>query len=268
LGAGFYDVTAENFRAQMDYLKTNGYAITIVETEGSAQPQVLAKAKQNGEGLRLRHSSCSVGAPDAGSGVAEPYVPARNVILTFDDGEMNNFEEAFPVLQEFGFPGYFFIIAQRVGRHGYMGWEHLHALHEAGMVIGSHGFSHEILTNLQETQIQEELAASKKYLERNLEIPVESLSIPRGFCNDKILQMAYNAGYKNVFISERPAGLKFACLSRVAVKSRWSLRRFIHALDGQTPAGDRIFDFLKNGFKRIGGGALYDWMRRTLLNIE
>ncbi|OGX43600.1 MAG: hypothetical protein A3G91_02095 [Omnitrophica WOR_2 bacterium RIFCSPLOWO2_12_FULL_50_9] len=219
-GAGFYDVTAENFRAQMEYLKTNG---------------------------------CTA---------------QRDVILTFDDGEMNNFEEALPMLKEFGFTGYFFIIAQRVGRQGYMGWEELRALHEAGMVIGSHGFSHEILTNLQDTQIQEELAASKKYLERNLEIAVESLSVPRGFCNDKILQMAYKAGYKSIFISERPAGFKSACLSRIAVKSHWLLRRFIQAMDGRTPAGERIFEFSKNGFKQIGGGALYDWMRRMMLKIK
>ncbi len=216
-GAGFYDVTAENFRAQMEYLKTSG---------------------------------------------------TKNVILTFDDGEMNNFEEALPVLKEFGCMGYFFIIAQRAGRQGYMGWEELRALHEAGMVIGSHGFSHEILTNLQDTQIQEELAASKKYLERNLEIAVESLSVPRGFCNDKILQMAYKVGYKSIFISERPAGLKSACLSRIAVKSHWSLQRFIQATNGRTPAGERIFEFSKNGFKQIGGGALYDWARRMMLKIK
>ena len=104
-----------------------------------------------------------------------------------------------------------------------MGWDELRELHDSGMVIGSHGFSHEILTNLLDTQIEEELKASKRYLEYNLKIPVDTLSIPRGFCNEKIIQMAYNVGYKVVFISGKPKVLKTLCFSRVGVKATWSL---------------------------------------------
>src|ERR1035441_7662931 len=103
------------------------------------------------------------------------------------------------------------------------------------MVIGSHGLSHEILTNLLDSQVEEELKASKQNLERNLGVTIDTISIPRGFCNDKIIEAAYRLGYKTVFISQRPVGLRSGCLSRIAVKSNWSLKRFDSALNGQTP---------------------------------
>src|SRR3990167_153270 len=155
-GADLYDVQLPNFQAQMQRLSADGYKVETV------------------------------------NGNSENLSP-KSVVLTFDDGEMNNYEHAFPVLKKHRFPAYFFIIASRVGKKGYMGWDELRALHAYGMVIGSHGFSHEILTNLLDTQIEEELKASKRYLEYNLKIPIDALSIPRGFCDDKVIRMAYEA---------------------------------------------------------------------------
>lgn len=178
---------------------------------------------------------------------------ARQVIITFDDGEMNNYEQALPVLRKCGFPAYFFIIAKRIGEAGYMGWDELRALHQAGMIIGSHGFSHEILTNLLDTQIDEELRASKRYLERNLQIAVDAFSMPRGFCNNKVIRMAYAAGYKYVFISDRPRALELECLSRVAVKANWPIKRFEQAITGETPVHERMVGKGKSADGRDSG---------------
>jgi len=232
IGADLYDVALDNFRAQMTYLKQSGYRVMTHRTPA----------------LDDGHSSAAV--------------------LTFDDGEMNNFTDAFPVLKEHEFPAYFFVIAKRVGKPGYMGLEELRALHSQGMIIGSHGLSHEILTDLLETQIREELSASKKFLEVNLGVEIDSLSIPRGFCNDQVLKLAYEAGYRTIFISERPDDLDAECCSRVAVKKNWSLKRFEQALRYETPAGEWLVDSIKNGVKKILGGGFYDWLRSNLLKFK
>ena len=229
-GADLYDVALADFQAQMQCLKNRGY------------------------------DACLLDHPPEKSG--------KKVIITFDDGEMNNHDHALPILKKLQFPAYFFIIAKRVGNKGYMGWDELKGLHDAGMVIGSHGFSHEILTGLMDTQIEEELRASKRYLERNLEIAVDCLSIPRGFCDDKVLRMAYDAGYKNVFISERPKELTARCHSRVPVKSNWPLKRFKQALDGEVPMTERAVGAGKGFIKRVFGGGVYDWIRRVLLRMK
>lgn len=193
---------------------------------------------------------------------------AGDVVITFDDGEMNNFQLALPVLKTHHFPAYFFVITKRVGRPGYVGMEDMREMIRQGMIIGSHGMSHEILTNLKDTQISEELSASKKYLERNLGIVIQDLSIPRGFCNDKVLGMAYAAGYKNVFISDRTKDLaNTQCHTRVAVKKSWDIKRFELALDRQVPFKETLGEKTKNITKLILRENGYNWARSTFLKI-
>ena len=224
-GAELYAVTTTGFQDHLQWLKDNDYVVTT------------------------------------------QYAPAsnKNIVLTFDDGEMNNYDHALPLLRKYGFPAYFFLIAGRVGRPGYMGWDEIKAMRDAGMVIGSHGFSHEILTRLLDTQIEEELCASKRYLERNLGVPVDTVSIPRGFCNDKVIQMAYDAGYRAIFISQRPKNLRPDCFSRTAVKGNWTLKRFKQALDDKAPFNERAFVLCRDGIKKVFGDGMYDWVRKMLL---
>ena len=230
-GADLYDVSEKNFRAQLSWLKEHLYRTVTIHKNLDA-------------------------------------FSTKEILLTFDDGEMNNYSVALPLLKEFGFAGHFFLIAKRIGKEGYMGWEQLRQLNADGMIIGSHGFSHEILTNLLDTQLQEELSASKKHLERNLGIPIESISIPRGFCNEKIVRMASEAGYRYIFVSEKPDGGGTNCLSRVAVKSNWTIDRFAQAMQGAAPIKEKIFASCKNGIKKIVGGSVYDWIRRMMLKIK
>jgi len=191
----------------------------------------------------------------------------REAALTFDDGEMNNYTLAFPVMKELGLKAYFFIIVKRIGNSGYMDWKQLKSLVDEGMTVGSHGLTHEILTNLKDTQVIEELRASKNCLESNLGIPVTSLSIPRGFCNDKIIQMAYDLGYTQVFISDRPKCSKAVCIPRVAVKAGWSLKRFKQALEGHVPAREIVGNVFKNTAKIVLRESGYNFIRKTLIYI-
>lgn len=229
-GAELYYISLDNFKAQMKWLKSQGYApILVGENTSLLQP--------------------------------------KPIIITFDDGELNNFHYVLPVLKEFGWKAYFFIIVKRIGENGYMGWKELKELHKAGMIIGSHGLTHEILTNLLDSQMEEELKASKRNLEYNLGVPIDTLSIPRGFCNDKVIEVAHSLGYKTVFISERSAGLKSECLSRIPVKSNWSLGRFDAALKGKTPVNEIIGNVLIKALKILLRESGYNWLRNVLIKL-
>lgn len=195
-------------------------------------------------------------------------IDATKVVITFDDGEENNCLNALPVLSRFKYPAYFFIITRRVGRDGYMSMDQLKQMIDAGMIIGSHGISHEILTNLKDTQIEEELGASRRFLERNLGVEIKDLSIPRGFCNDKILNMAYAAGYQNVFISDRPRDLKNQqCHSRIAVKQNWDVGRFEMAIHGQVPVKEAVVERTKNMTKFVLREGGYNWLRSLYIKM-
>jgi peptidoglycan/xylan/chitin deacetylase (PgdA/CDA1 family) len=227
-GAELYDVLLENFKAQMDFLKTQKFTPVVF-------------------------------------GHLELPQQTKPVVITFDDGELNNFQYALPVLKDFGWKAYFFIIVNRIGQQGYMGWDHLKQMLKAGMVIGSHGLSHAILTRLSDTDMEEELRVSKNNLETNLGTTIDTISIPRGFCNDKIIKTAYRLGFKTVFISVSEGKMPAGCFSRTAVKSDWSLKRFGMAINGRTPALECLGDLTKRMSKKILGEDGYNSVRDAVI---
>lgn len=228
-GAGLYDVTMENFKSQMNFLRQKGFRVVNL-------------------------------ADAAGD-------PSRKVVLTFDDGEMNNFKIALPILREFGYPAYFFVLGNRVGKPGFMGWEELRQLRAAGMVVGSHAMSHRILTALSETDAEHELKESKRLLEANLGIGIDDISIPRGFYNLRILEIAKEAGYKNIFVSGVLQGTEEDCRGRISVMRDWTLSRFEMALTGKVPIREQIFNAAKALVEKNFGTDCYDKFRSGILKI-
>ena len=136
-----------------------------------------------------------------------------------------------------------------------------------GMIIGSHGLSHQILTNLMDSQIDEELRASKRTIEVNLNMTVDTISIPRGFCDDALIQKAYELGYKTIFISDRPDDLKSHCLSRIAVKSRWTVKHLANALEGKETWAGNTFLSVKKSVKGLLREDIYNKFRSILIKL-
>jgi peptidoglycan/xylan/chitin deacetylase (PgdA/CDA1 family) len=121
--------------------------------------------------------------------------PARVVALTFDDGYADAFTTALPALRRYGFTATFYIISGFVGQPGYMSWEQLAALRDAGMEIGAHTIDHLDLTSLDSYEAARQIAQSKADLERGLGINVVSFCYPTGLYNAAIEDEVRAAGY-------------------------------------------------------------------------
>ncbi|MBF0478092.1 MAG: polysaccharide deacetylase family protein [Candidatus Omnitrophica bacterium] len=189
----------------------------------------------------------------------------QEAVFTFDDGEKNNFNVVAPILQDLKAFGYFFVIADRIGRDGYLSWEDLARMKMAGMVIGSHGLTHGILTSLSEDGIREELTKSKFILESNLRCHIDCLSIPRGFYDERVVKIAKEAGYQKIFVSDKRPGFSDGCYERIAVKNDWTIKEFAAAVSGKMGFKMRLFTILKLLVRRILGDKLYDLIRSVLL---
>jgi hypothetical protein len=122
--------------------------------------------------------------------------------LTFDDGHQSNFEFALPILQGHDFVARFFITAAWTGtKAGYMGWAELRALHKAGQKIGAHGWSHTLLTHCKGSELREELTRPKQTLEDKLGVVIDTMSLPGGRYNLRVLEACKEAGYTCVYTS-------------------------------------------------------------------
>ncbi len=146
-------VTDQDFTAQLTYLRDHGYH-TVSEL------QIFDAL--------YRHKP----------------LPAKPVMLTFDDGYLDNYTDALPILKRFHDHGEFNIISAYVGTtlgvNSYMTWPQLRALVAAGMDIGSHTVDHQDLGTLSEDKIRFELRDSRNVLQQMLHIPVQWLAYPSG----------------------------------------------------------------------------------------
>lgn len=127
----------------------------------------------------------------------ETLCPGRAIAITFDDGYADAYSEALPVLQRYGLLATFYIVTNFVGQPGYMTWEQVAALRDAGMEIGAHTVSHLDLTSLDWDTASFEIGQSKAELDRHLGLNVTSFCYPTGLYNATIEEQVRAAGFAN-----------------------------------------------------------------------
>jgi len=111
---------------------------------------------------------------------------SKEGILTFnfDDGLKSQYEIAFREMEEYGFVGTLFVMANRTGNfegRELMTFENAREMQESGWEIGSHGTNHEFMN---EDNLHEQLVISKEILESNGFV-IETFACPGG-CNESI----------------------------------------------------------------------------------
>ncbi len=121
--------------------------------------------------------------------------PARGVALTFDDGYMDAYTTALPILQRHGFVATFYIVSGFVGQPGYMGWAELRALRDTGMELGAHSVTHPDLTTLGLEELRAQVGQSRAALTAELGQPVVSFCYPGGRFSDTVVAVTREAGY-------------------------------------------------------------------------
>jgi peptidoglycan/xylan/chitin deacetylase (PgdA/CDA1 family) len=123
----------------------------------------------------------------------------REVVVTFDDGWVDNHRYALPILKELKIPATFFIasdyIAEKRRDPRKMTPEQLRELYEAGMSLGGHTRSHPDLTKVTAEQAREEIRGCKDDLEKVVGVPARFFAYPGGAFNREIARMVREAGY-------------------------------------------------------------------------
>lgn len=144
-------------------------------------------------------------------------LPARAVVITFDDGTEDNHAHALPILSRYEVPATVFMIADNIGRPGFLTREQLLELKTGGVTIGSHTVYHAYLPSRGLDQVRRELTDSKRFLEDRLGGPVDFLSYPGGGYTAKVRCLTRDAGYRAACTTNRGT-------TRWVI-DRWALRR-------------------------------------------
>lgn len=162
-------LTTEEFAMEMDYLKDAGYT-TITADE-------LIDA--------LEH-----GAP----------LPQKPVLITFDDGYIDNFQNAYPILKERNMKAMIFLITDYVGQYpNYLTWDQIRTMQANGISFGSHTLNHSVLTQCTPAEVKKQLSESRRAIEWRLGKPVHFLAYPCGYTTNTIEEQVQEAGYRAAF---------------------------------------------------------------------
>ena len=162
-------VSTEEFETQMAWLEGNGYqTITVSELLDFLE----------GKGS----------------------LPERPVLITFDDGYIDNYQCAFPILKKHNMNACIFLISEYVSLYpNYLTWEQLAEMQVSGIGFGSHTVDHNVLTELSPNSVNHELTDSKSLLEKRLGRRIDVLAYPCGFTNEYIKSRVNASGYRAAF---------------------------------------------------------------------
>ena len=153
-------VTPDNFRQQLAWLRDNGYT-----------------------GIDYYDLTMAI------VGYAE--LPEKPVLLTFDDGYLDSYTNAFPALQEYGFKGTFFVVSQFIdsGREGYLTWPMIEEMARAGHRIESHSRTHPDLTEKDRDGLIWEILGSQQTIAAHIGYPPRYFCYPGGDYNEQTIQL-------------------------------------------------------------------------------
>jgi peptidoglycan/xylan/chitin deacetylase (PgdA/CDA1 family) len=142
---------------------------------------------------------------------AMPYLRGEKsgkvVAITFDDGYLDTFEQALPILNTFGFSATCYFVSGRTGK--YNDWDaaelnvqkplmnetQIKAWQAAGMEVGAHSRTHPRLTKCTDDELRTELTGGKSDLESLIGMPVTQFCYPYGDLDDRVANAALSAGY-------------------------------------------------------------------------
>jgi peptidoglycan/xylan/chitin deacetylase (PgdA/CDA1 family) len=139
---------------------------------------------------------------------------ASRVVLTFDDGFRNVFQNALAPLAAGRWRALQFLVPNCIGQlnqwdlregeapEALMDAAEVRDWLGAGHSIGSHSLSHARLTRLTLRDAREEIFASKKKLEDMFGVPVEHFCYPYGDWNEPVRELVIEAGYRTACTTE------------------------------------------------------------------
>lgn len=159
-------VAPADFKGQMQWLADNGYT-------GITMAQLF---KYWDDGYKL---------------------PEKPVVITFDDGYPSHEKTARPILAKHHWPGVLFLELSNVNNPDTgLTATMVKKLIASGWEIGSHTLTHPDLTSLDASQLEEEVAGSKKQISEKFGVPVEFFCYPAGKYDDTVIAAVKDAGYK------------------------------------------------------------------------
>lgn len=138
-----------------------------------------------------------------------------DIKITFDDGNDSDIKIAMPELLKNNLKGIFFIVADRIGKQGYLKSCQLVEMKQDGMIIGLHGMYHRPWPGLSTKELNTELIDAKNKIEEIIGEKITLAALPFGAYNRRVLKRLKELDFKTVY----------TCDKGITIQDRWIQHR-------------------------------------------
>ena len=163
-------------------------------------------------------------------------LPAKPIVITFDDGYEDNYIYAFPLLKKAGFTAAIFMVGNNSDRKGHISAQNIRELTRSGVAIEGHSMTHPKLTTLTSRQLRFEVSGGRRTVARFSRSPVDFFAYPCGYYDLPAMDAVEAAGYQGAFTIltglNRPDRDNIYLLRRIPVFSYSDFDQLLILLNG------------------------------------
>ncbi len=128
------------------------------------------------------------------------HLPAKPMLVTFDDAYVDQFRFAFPILQRLHLKVTLFIPSGLFGRMGHFSTQQLALMDATGLItVAAHSRLHPDLRHIPLARAWSEIQGSRQDLQALTGQPVHDFAYPYGSRNSKIVDLVKRAGFTDGF---------------------------------------------------------------------
>ena len=150
----------------------------------------------------------------------------KPVVVTFDDGYMDNYENAYRILKKYNAKATVFVACNNIGQDWMLTKAQIKEMADSGLInIGSHAKTHRELTALSHEDLQEEMAGSQWLLEQVTGKKITNIAYPHGSYNDEVIAQARRYFACGFSVNRGQPGDQYA-IRRETVDGREDMERF------------------------------------------
>ncbi len=159
-------------------------------------------------------------------------LPAKPVMLTFDDTDEEQFSIGYQEMKKYGFKGVFFIMTISINRPRYMSKEQIKKLADEGNAIESHTWDHHMVTKYQGEDWEKQFVKPRKTIEDITGKSATYFAYPFGLWNQAAIPELKKAGFKMAFIlsTKRDSTEPLYTVRRMIVPGQWSTAGMMKAM--------------------------------------
>lgn len=193
-------------------------------------------------------------------------LPKKSIILTFDDGYQDIYDNALPIMQKYNIRAVLFVMGNRRLRSAewdqkegedpcyLMSDDQIKETDSLGFEIGAHSMNHLNLINLSSEELKYEIMRSKSKIESILEKPVYTFSYPYGSVDKRVQEVALNSGYEfacGVYTGPASFVQNTHDIRRIAIKENTGILVFFIRVVTPFQYLQFYYSILKNQYQKL-----------------